>query len=100
MSKVILRSLFKIRHNPLLIVETNTGPISSASGWVSISKSVPGETYYSKSVLHKNHITTNSDLCSYRICVWGYPNTCFQKLLGSSVHQQALYFLMATLFAN
>lgn len=54
-SKDILRSLFKITHNPLLIVETNTGPISSVSGWVSISKSAPGETYYSKPVLHKNN---------------------------------------------
>lgn len=87
----------KIRHNPRLIVETNTGPISSVSGWVTISKSVPGETYYSESARHKNHITANSDFGSYRICVWGYLNTCFQKLLGCSVHQQALYFLMATL---
>lgn len=69
MSKDILISLFKIRYNPLLIVEKNTGPISSVSGWVSISKSVPGETYYSKPGLHKNRIIANSDLCSYRICV-------------------------------
>lgn len=85
-------------HNTLLIVEKNTGPISSVSKWVSISKSAPGETHYLEPALHKNN-----SYCKLRP-LWllgggGISTLIFDNFLEFySAQTPALYFWIARPF--
>lgn len=73
---------FKIMYNTLLIVETNSRPISSVSKWVSISKSVPGDSR--EPVTHKNDSYCKLRSLQFLVGVggwrggrWEYLSTCF-----------------------
>lgn len=87
-------------HNTLLIVETNTGPISSGSKWVSISPRLGKLTIRSQLYI-RIIVIVNSDL--YSCWGTGISQHLFLKTSWNSTvlrYQQELYFWLARPSAN